>query len=255
MSKFIDLTGIKFNHLTVVKRGEDLIKKNGKHEVRWLCECDCGNPDYVLVLAYNLKNSNTQSCGCEHLKNAKEQGKNNLLKQGKLNKKYNRYDLSGEYGIGYTLKDEEFYFDIDDYDKIKDYCWYKNDDGYIVNKSGTDAILMHRLIMGLCSADNVTVDHIYHKTYDNRKSQLRIATHSQNNMNKKMMSNNTSGTTGIWFDVRTKKWAADIGINHETIHLGQFNDINDAISARKSAEEKYFGEFSYKRSDDSYDKC
>ena len=37
-------------------------------------------------------------------------------------KKYNTYDLSGEYGIGYTSKGEEFYFDLDDYDKIKDYC-------------------------------------------------------------------------------------------------------------------------------------
>lgn len=31
----------------------------------------------------------------------------------------NTYDLSGEYGIGYTTKGEEFWFDLEDYDKIK----------------------------------------------------------------------------------------------------------------------------------------
>ena len=38
-------------------------------------------------------------------------------------KKYNTYDLSGEYGIGYTTKGEKFLFDLEDYEKIKDYCW------------------------------------------------------------------------------------------------------------------------------------
>ena len=36
----------------------------------------------------------------------------------------NVYDLSGEYGIGYTLKGEPFWFDLEDYDLIKDYCWH-----------------------------------------------------------------------------------------------------------------------------------
>ena len=40
------------------------------------------------------------------------------------NKKSNIYDLSGEYGIGRASNtNQEFYFDLEDYDKIKDYCW------------------------------------------------------------------------------------------------------------------------------------
>lgn len=31
---------------------------------------------------------------------------------------FNKYDLSGEYGIGYTSKGEEFYFDLEDYKKM-----------------------------------------------------------------------------------------------------------------------------------------
>lgn len=44
-----DLTGMTFNHLTVIERGDDYIQKSGKHRVMWLCKCDCGNPKLVAV--------------------------------------------------------------------------------------------------------------------------------------------------------------------------------------------------------------
>lgn len=57
-----DLVGKKFGRLEVVCRGEDFITKSGSHRLRWRCVCECGN--YVDVLPYNLKRSNTKSCGC-----------------------------------------------------------------------------------------------------------------------------------------------------------------------------------------------
>jgi very-short-patch-repair endonuclease len=54
--KFIDLTGQKFGKLTA----ESYHTENGK--VYWKCKCDCGN--YTTVVAQNLKNGHTQSCGC-----------------------------------------------------------------------------------------------------------------------------------------------------------------------------------------------
>ena len=58
MSRFIDLTGKKFNKLTVEKRLE-----NAKGGVAvWLCKCDCGN--YTTVRGGNLKNGAVKSCGC-----------------------------------------------------------------------------------------------------------------------------------------------------------------------------------------------
>ena len=57
----IDLTGQKFNHLTVIKRdGSDQ-----RGEAKWLCQCDCGNPQLISVLGSNLRTGHTQSCGCE----------------------------------------------------------------------------------------------------------------------------------------------------------------------------------------------
>lgn len=61
MGKFIDLTGQRFGRLTAFCR-EDFVKKDGKKETAYLCKCDCG--DVRKVLAYNLKNGHTESCGC-----------------------------------------------------------------------------------------------------------------------------------------------------------------------------------------------
>ena len=72
--------------------------------------------------------------------------KRNFIKKWKKFKKYNTYDLSGEYGIGYTSKGEEFWFDLNDYNKIKDYCWYYNSNGYLCSQNANcKHIYFHRL--------------------------------------------------------------------------------------------------------------
>lgn len=63
MSKFIDLTGIKFNRLLVVER--DFTK--GKNRTYWKCQCDCGN--ITIVDGVKLKNGSTKSCGCLNAEN------------------------------------------------------------------------------------------------------------------------------------------------------------------------------------------
>ena len=58
MGKFIDLTGMKFNRLTVLKRVENT--KDG--HARWLCRCSCGNE--CVVIGKHLRSGAIQSCGC-----------------------------------------------------------------------------------------------------------------------------------------------------------------------------------------------
>lgn len=60
----IDLTGQRFGRLTVLRRGENALRKDGRHNATFVCQCDCGN--VVTVLAIHLKTGNTQSCGCIH---------------------------------------------------------------------------------------------------------------------------------------------------------------------------------------------
>lgn len=56
---FIDLTGQKFNKLTVLSKDEE---KSAKKRIYWKCKCDCGNE--VSISADRLKSGHTKSCGC-----------------------------------------------------------------------------------------------------------------------------------------------------------------------------------------------
>ena len=231
-----DLTGKKFGKLTVLHQIEDYIKPSGKKVAQWLCECDCQEHNKVIVRGIYLKSGHTQSCGCLRVES-----------QLDTHKKYNDYDLSGEFGVGWTSNtNKEFYFDLEDYDKIKDYCWYEKDDGAIVCKS-KDIIYMHRLVMN--APNNLQIDHIYHNRNDNRKSKLRIAHNTQNTVNRGMQSNNTSGIIGVSWNKQLKKWHAYISIYNKRINLGYFDNIDNAIIARKQAEDKYFGEWKYKENE------
>lgn len=236
IGRVIDLTGQKFGRLTVVERAENYISPKGQPQTQWRCRCDCGNE--TIVLGCNLKKKSVMSCGCL--------SKEKSSRQGKLAKRYNTYDLTGEYGIGYTLSGEPFYFDLEDYDKIKDYCWYRTNYDYVIAKipNGNDShIKLHNLLF----PDAQKVDHIKHINYDNRKSQLRPVTSSQNMMNRKINKNNKSGYKGVHWDKNKNKWIAFISIDRKTYSKG-FKAFEDAVKQRKEWEEKYFGEYSYDNS-------
>lgn len=238
-SRLIDLTGMTFGRLTVLKRMENKVKSDGSIIARWLCQCSCGNT--CVVDSYSLRNTFTRSCGCLSIETKS--------KNGKLNKKYNSYDLeSYEYGIGYTLKGEPFYFDKEDFDLIYPYCWHKLESGYLVANCGNNkSIYLHKLIMGVDDT-STQVDHIKHIKEDNRKSQLRIVTWSQNQMNKSLQQNNTTGYKGVSFDKKTGRYRARIMVNKKNIDLGYFDTAEEASQAYENASDKYHGEYSYKNS-------
>ena len=236
MGKYIDLTGQRFERLVVIERYDDYIKPDGTKRVRWLCQCDCGKITHPT--AESLRNGHTKSCGCLGLERATE-----------AKKKTNRYDLSGEYGIGWTSNtNKEFYFDLEDYDKIKNYCWRENQYGYIIApiEKSTNVIAMHRLVLNVKQNENVDVDHIkgYRTANDNRKNNLRICTHAENMRNQKLRTNNKSGVTGVHWDKRRNRWIATIKLNYKQKFLGSYINFDDAVKARREAEDKYFGEYS-----------
>ena len=133
--------------------------------------------------------------------------------------------------------------DLDDIEKIKNYKWSLKGNGYIA--TGHNGLLLHKLITNT-NKDEI-VDHINRNKLDNRKCNLRICTYSQNQMNKCVQSNNKSGYTGVRWDKRAKKWKVQITVNKKQLHLGYYNDIEEAIKVRKKAEIEYFGE--YRRGD------
>ena len=239
MGKKVNLTGQVFGRLTVLERD---YSKKGKNNF-WICQCNCENKTIKSIMASSLITGNTKSCGCL----SKEQ----IKTLPEINKKYNTYDLTGEYGIGYASNtNEPFYFDLEDYDKIKNYCWYINKkDKYIetYDTKSDKLIRMHRLILDITNRE-IEVDHIQHVNYDNRKSQIRIATSSQNKMNTKTRKNKISGVKGVYWRKEGERWYATITKEGKTIYLGSSKDIQIAIKLRKDAEIKYFGEYSYDNS-------
>lgn len=234
LGKLKDLTGQRFGRLIVLHRGPN---DKTKH-TRWYCKCDCGTE--CLVYKDVLLDGRQVSCGCYN----KEKSKGTIKER-----QTNKYNLSGEYGIGYTHNtNKEFYFDLEDYDKIKNYCWREDANGYIVaNKQQRQTILLHRLVMNVIDK-KVDVDHIKHNLYDNRKNELRVTGHSDNLKNQKLNTSNTSGITGVHLLKKNKKWQSYITYNKKRIMLGEFKNFDDAVKARKEAEEKYFGEYSYDNS-------
>lgn len=235
MAKLIDLTNKRFDKLTVIDRADDLVLPSGKRIAAWLCLCDCGNK--IIARGDYLRNETTRHCGCDR----KGSG------VGKANK-LNKYVIVDGYVIGTTTNTHnEFYIDVDDVDKVKKYSWYENDEGYLISRINNKLVRMHRLIMDV-KDKKMIVYHINHNTLDNRKVNLRIASRSQNNMNKIRQSNNTSGVTGVTWDNKRKKWRAYIKVNSSQNELGYYDNFNDAVNARKNAEDKYFGEYSYDNS-------
>lgn len=86
MGKLLDLTGQKYNRLTVIERAPDFFDKNGKRKTKWLCKCDCGK--HVSVATHDLRSGHTSSCGCYQRERTSEAGKKHGLKHTAIYKKW-----------------------------------------------------------------------------------------------------------------------------------------------------------------------
>lgn len=242
MGKFIDLTGQRFGRLVVTGRAPNQYTSGGHKKIMWFCDCDCGTKDKIAE-GGDLRNGHTKSCGCYNIEAIKN-------RMHEMRHKTNKYDLSGEYGIGWTSKGEEFWFDLEDYDLIKDYCWYFHHTGYLVAKdiyNDYKMVMFHKIVFD--DGYDYEIDHIGHKFYDCRKDELRKCTTSQNQKNRRLMKNNTSGVTGVYWHSRDQLWIATINIQENVRkEIIRTTDFEEAVKARKQAEEMYYREFSYDNS-------
>lgn len=88
------------------------------------------------------------------------------------------------------------------------------------------------------------IDHIDGNRTNNKIENLREATHSENGKNLTLRKSNKVGINGVRFDADRNKWYSSICVNKKKKHLGRFVNLEDAISARKKAENEFFGEWS-----------
>lgn len=154
----------------------------------------------------------------------------------KENKKYKKNILSLK--VVKDAKSEAY--------KECNYCWRITNKGYVVanSRNGSNKIIwLHRLIMNV-NDENILVDHKDWDKSNNRKSNLRIATKSENNINIKRKINNTSGYTGVTLNKRSGKYVARISKNGKRIYIGIFDLFEDAVMARHKAELMIHNEWS-----------
>lgn len=224
MGKIKDLSGNRYGKLRVIK----WIGVNNHKKSIFLCVCDCGNE--AEVIGGHLLSGNTLSCGCLNMEI--------LLSKKEYKRKYNEFDLSGDFGVGYTTKGEVFYFDLEDYDKIKNYCW-RIHHGYVEtsireNRKST-TYYMHRIVMPEFDITQYEIDHQDGVKNNNRKYNLRIVTHTENMQNRSVQKNSISGILGV-SERDNGTWRAFIKRNFKR-YSKTFKTLEEAIFQRKLWEE------------------
>ena len=120
-------------------------------------------------------------------------------------------------------------------------CTSITDKGYIRIGAKGRGYLAHRLafLYMTGSFPKNQADHINHIRDDNRWCNLRDVTNMENQQNRTLQSNNTSGVDGVNWHSKQRMWNTRITVNGKRIHIGCFNTSEEAIRAKKHAEKLY----------------
>jgi hypothetical protein len=146
-----------------------------------------------------------------------------------------------------TLCGHQVQIDREDYERILSLKWHPairkgRDHIYFRHSvSNKEHLWLHRFILKLPKNEKRIVDHKNCNTLDNRKSNLRLCSTSENKMNTGKQKNNKSGYKGVYKD--KNKWRACIKVNRKTINLGTFNAPCIAHISYVIAAKLYFGEY------------
>jgi len=133
--------------------------------------------------------------------------------------------------------------DDEDFDNLIKYKWFL-DNGYARGRVNGKYIFMHRFIMKTKRGE--IYDHINRNKLDNRKSNMRKCTYSQNAVNAKYnFHNKVSKYRGVCWSKEMSLWKASIRVNTKAIHLGFFENEIDAAKIYDSAARHYFDNFAY----------
>ena len=142
--------------------------------------------------------------------------------------------------------------DDEDYERFSVFKWHFSSNGYAVrtvnfrrkdNSRGKLAIYMHREIAGLDHGDKLEIYHIWGDRLDNRKSNLRVCSKSENLRNIKTHKDNTSGFKGVSFHKVRRKYQAQLTFKYKTMYLGLFTCPIEAARAYNAAAVIHHGEF------------
>ena len=188
------IIGQRFNRLVVI---EDDGTRSSKGEIKWLCQCDCGNLYHVL--GYSLKNGRTKSCGC--------------LNEEKKHERYK--DLTNTETDNFKIIDRA-------YSKNQRVWW-----NCICKHCGQSVILNNNLIGHQTScgcrrgASKDYMDSI--RDLESRKST-------------KPTAKSSTGVRGVYFNKRKNRYQVFINVDKKTKYLGTYASLEEAAKIRREAE-------------------
>ena len=147
----------------------------------------------------------------------------------------------------YNQKNEKiatFIIDVCDIQKVKYHKW-RLSHGHVVTglpSKGQQRDLSH-VVLDIQKDDSVVVDHINGDPLDNTRGNLRICSQGENVLNKRFMSNNTTGFIGVSYKKDRDRYDPEIRFGYTRCHLGMTKTIEEAVYKRYIAEQLLFGEY------------
>ena len=205
-NKQASLIGNRYGKLTVIEQ----VGSSPDGHTRWLCKCDCGGTH--IAFTSNLTRGRTTNCGCKKSPDLTGQVFGKLTILGRSDKRY----ISGS--RTYPMWECQCECGII---TQRTTAWLKNS-GNCMCKD--------------CASKN-SVDHAREKAGFVGGTQLtRIKVKTEK-------SNNLSGVRGVYFDQKRGVYQARIRFQKKLYNLGTYTNLDDAVKARRQAEEKYFEGF------------
>jgi hypothetical protein len=142
--------------------------------------------------------------------------------------------------------------DAADYEWLNQWKWqakwnhktgsfYADRDEFNGSRENRYVVRMHREVLGLQRGDKLQGEHRNHNTLDNRRSNLRIATHSENMYNRRLNSNSSCGLKGV--TRHGKHWRAQIQVNKKHMVIGQYRTPEEAHLAYCEKSKELHGGF------------
>jgi hypothetical protein len=187
----------------------------------WNCECECGNE--VAIQSIHLRSGMTRSCGCFRREALKELRTTHGMSDTRFYRiwsaMWNRcrntndkfYEIYG--GKGISVCDEWKSFDVFKDDMLEEYETHVEEHG----------------------ENNTFIDRV-EGSGNYEPSNCRWATNEQQSRN----TSSKSGHKGVQRSSDGKKWVANISVNYKLIYLGIYEDLEEAMKARKEAEKIYW---------------
>lgn len=199
-----DLTGRRYGLLTVIGLSG---QRSAQGRALYLCRCDCGGER--LATRSNLERGEIVSCGC----------RNHLPKKDLAGQRFGRLTVLGIAAPPAGRKRTV-------------YQWRCRCD------CGTETIVsVNALTTGNTQSCGCLQREAVSALYQDGTAPHKLLE------SQKPRATNTSGITGVWWDGRKQKWAAELIFQGKKYFLGRFVNKEDAIFARKEAENQIFGEY------------